>query len=112
MICRMANQRTHFRLEYPQAERPRLKLPKEEFEIVDLSEKGLKFDCGPRFKPAAGTVIKGTVVFKDGKTCDIVGSVLRLIADKNHCVLTLSKGIPLAKMMEEQRLMIQKFKGR
>ena len=78
--------------------------------MIDLSEKGLKFDCGPRFRPTDGSVVKGTVVFKDGKTCEIAGTVLRYLIDKRQCVLNLTKGIPLAKMMEEQRLLLQKYK--
>jgi len=78
--------------------------------VLDLSEKGLKFDCGPRFRPTDGAAIKGTVVFRDGKTCDVAGTVLRYIVDKHQCVLTLTKGIPLTKMMEEQRHLLQKYK--
>lgn len=100
------NQRTHFRLEYPKPDRPTILIDGSTFEILDLSEQGCRFAVKSIFV-SAKQAIRGTVRFKDGKTCDVVGHILRSTDDS--CVLVLNKGVPLAKMHEEQRIMIRKY---
>jgi hypothetical protein len=107
----MTNQRDHFRVEYPKPDRPTIKIDKHSYEVIDLSEKGVKFDCGKTFRPQQNAPLAGTIVFQDKKTCDVVGTVLRYLADKNQCVAILSQGIPLTKMMEEHRMLLKKYKS-
>ena len=102
------NQRTHFRLEYPKPDRPTIQIDGTTFEILDLSEKGCRFAVTSIFSSAKAT-IRGTLRFKDGKTCDVVGHILRSTDDS--CVLVLNKGVPLAKMHEEQMILIRKYKS-
>jgi hypothetical protein len=106
----MSNQRNHFRIEYPKADRPRIKIDKTEFEVLDVSEHGIKFAGGGRFRGPPKTLVKGTILFKDGKSCDVVGVVLRHMKDTGDVAVKLSQGVPLAKMMEEQRVLLQKYK--
>lgn len=109
-LCRMQNQREHFRLEYPPMERPLVLIDGKAYEILNLSEGGIKFACGSDYKPA-NSKFRAMVKFRDGKTCNIAGVILRLEHEHGTCVVRLSHGIPLPKMMEEQRLLIQKMKG-
>jgi hypothetical protein len=102
------NQRTHFRLEYPKPDRPTILIDGRTYEILDLSESGCKFAVDGVFSSAKPS-IRGTVKFKDGKTCDVVGHILR--STDEFCVMILNKGIPLAKMHEEQIALIRKYKN-
>lgn len=106
----MSNQRGHFRLEYPKPDRPAFKIGKDSYEVLDLSEKGVKFACDGKYKPKEGGPIAGRVVFKDGKHCDVAGTILRYLKDKDQCVVVLDKGIPYPKMMEEQLHILRKYK--
>lgn len=107
----MTNQRENFRLEYPKDDRPQIQIEKYRYEVLDMSEKGVKFDCGKTYRPQQNAPLNATVIFQDGKTCPVKGTVLRYLADKNQCVATLTQGIPLAKMMEEHRMLLKKYKS-
>jgi hypothetical protein len=107
-----ANQRANFRLEYPPADRPIFQITnvaKLKLEIIDLSEKGMRFACPPGFKAQVGAEIKGTITFHDKKTMQVEGKILRILQDGAYCAAQLSVGVPLAKMMEEQRYILQKY---
>ncbi len=109
----MSNNRDFFRLEYPAADRPTIVVSGMTYEVLDLSEEGVKFAVPSSFKPNPALKIRGTITFKDGKSVDVVGTVLRILErkDKNQCVLTLTSGVPLPKMMEEQRYLLKKYRG-
>ena len=108
----MSNQRDHFRLEYPAADRPTILVQGTLYAVLDLSEKGVKFAVPKQFKPPPNKKIKATITFKDGKKIEIAGSVLRILEgkDDNQCVMELSEGVPLPKMMEEQRILLKKYR--
>lgn len=101
---------TFFRLVYPEVDRPVLQIGKRLCEIVDLSEEGVKFVQPAGFSPALETLLNGIVKFYNGETVSISGKVLRYDEKKGHCVLHLHEGLPFAKMIEEQRRLINKYK--
>lgn len=107
----MSNQRAHYRLDYPHADRPMLVIETRQCPVLDLSEKGCKFLLPKGFRPAPKTRFRGTIHFKSGKTCEIDGHVLRVLPEAETCVLILTVGVPLTLMMEEQRLLIKKYKA-
>lgn len=103
-------QRDHFRLEYPLSDRPKFQIDKHVFTVMDVSERGIKFAISTAYRPKPKTPLKGIITFADGKKVEIAGEVLRLAPDFAFCVAILTKGVPLAKMMEEQRHLIKKYK--
>jgi hypothetical protein len=103
--------RDHYRLEYPVADRPRVLIHGRQYEVVDVSEQGLKFRCDNSIKPEKDSPFRGVVFFNDGKNFPVSGTVLRYDPSSDQCVVLLTKGIPLAKMIEEQLLLIRKYKG-
>lgn len=108
----MANQkRDHYRLEYPVPDRPSVLVNGLKYEVIDLSEQGMKFICNRTYAPAKDSAFNGTVFFKDGKSFNVSGRVLRYDPTNDHCVVLLTKGIPLPKMIEEQLHLIRKYKG-
>jgi hypothetical protein len=106
-----SQKRDHYRLEYPVSDRPSVLINGQQYEIVDVSEQGMKFKCENKITPDQDAPFKATVFFKDGKSFDVSGTILRYNPDQDHCVVLLSKGIPLAKMIEEQLILIRKYKG-
>jgi hypothetical protein len=103
--------RGHYRLEYPVSDRPSVLVNGHQYEVVDVSEQGMKFKCQNKITPDKDSPFKATVFFKDGKSFDVSGTILRYDAEQDQCVVQLTKGIPLAKMIEEQLLLIRKYKG-
>lgn len=103
--------RDHYRLEYPVNDRPTVLISGLRYEVIDASEQGLKFRCNNTITPEKNSLFRGTVFFQDGKNYEVSGTVLRYDPESDHCVVLLTKGIPLAKMIEEQLLLIRKYKG-
>jgi len=103
--------RNYFRLQYFKPDRPIITITGKSFDVVDLSEKGIKFELPRGFKPRENARIGGTVTFPDKTKFEIIGTILRVNATTKECVLVLEEGIPLAKMLEEQRRLIQKYKN-
>jgi hypothetical protein len=72
------------------------------FEVVECSERGLRYEVGERRPPAVGSRIGGRLVFRSGETLDVTGDVVRL-QDGLIAVALHSPGIPFALVMREQR---------
>ena len=102
-------QRDHFRINYPNGARPTITIAGQELTIVDLSEAGVKYALGLTPRPDKGKTVIGVVRFRDGTKIRVEGTVVRSSAEDRTCILHLSKGIPLSKMMEEQRYIIRNF---
>jgi len=105
-------QRDFFRLIYPPADRPNIKIEESRFPVGDLSEMGIKFFHQETIKFPVGVRMKGTIIFKDGSKCEVEGDILRVDVDSTPAftVVEFVKGIPMAKMLEEQRILIKKYK--
>lgn len=93
--------RNHYRIEYPPAARPVLLIGGRSYEILNLSEQGLKYDHPGGSKPAIGEPLSGTIVFADRKRVEVEGSVLRVVG--STVVAHLGRGVPFGKIMAEQR---------
>ena len=71
--------RSCVRVEYPAGCGPRLVIGEHEYEVMDISEKGIKFitDHPERFCPGLKEVA-ADITFRDGKSCEIQGAILRI----------------------------------
>ena len=67
--------RIHSRKEYGPKERPRLKVGKIEFEVVDISERGIKFINNKKINMEGW--ISGTLIFLDNRSIEIDAIVVR-----------------------------------
>ena len=94
--------RRYYRVEYPASARPSLKIRKHEFEIVNISEKGVMFVADK--KTAFGRWVSGEVTFSDGETMGIEGKVVRKHENNIGMSLTI-KPIPYSRILSEQRLL-------
>lgn len=94
--------RRYYRVEYPPSLRPILKIRKHQFEVLDISEKGIKFLTGEKIK--FGRWVSGRVTFYDGETLPIEGKIVREHENNIGLFLTI-KAIPYSKILSEQRLL-------
>ena len=96
------SRRDHYRVVYPFAERPTFEMGWSAFEVVECSERGIRYDVGDRRAPAVGSQVAGRLVFRSGGILDLVGDVVRL-QDGLVALLLQPPGIPFAVVMHEQR---------
>ncbi|HTS89714.1 MAG TPA: PilZ domain-containing protein [Gemmatimonadales bacterium] len=98
--------REHYRVAYPTALRPKLVVQGVTFEVVDISERGIRFRLGEAARPEPGFEVQGEVRFRRGETITLRGTVLR-VAD-GEVAARLEEGIPLRVIMEEQRFLLDR----
>jgi hypothetical protein len=96
------SRRDHYRVTYPFAERPSLEVGWTALEVVECSERGLRYDVGERHRPAIGSEVAGRLVFRSGGVLDVVGQVVR-IQNGLVAVVLQPPGIPFAIVIHEQR---------
>ncbi len=102
------HEREHYRVTYPSSLRPRLTIQGHSFDVLDLSERGLRFRLGDVPAPAPGNDLEGTVRFRRGEALTVRGTVLRVI---DHDVsVRLEEGIPVRVIMEEQRFLLHRHR--
>ncbi len=111
MVGGSNNQREHYRIFYRAPDQPVFHSDQGKFPIVDISEGGFRF----AFKKGAlfmeGDYLEGTIVFPAKRgSIPIKGQVLRVFEREIAVQLDVDSRIPLAKIMEEQRVLIQKGK--
>jgi PilZ domain len=101
-----AHEREHYRIAYPTALRPKLLVHGITFDVVDISERGIRFLLGQAQRPEPGFELQGVVRFKRGDTATIRGTVLRVI--DGEVASYLDEGFPLRVIMEEQRYLLDR----
>ncbi len=106
----VVNRRQFFRLQYPVGERPSLVLSGVPHPVVDISERGIRFQVAD-LALQVGAEVFGAVRFHDGSEWRVSGQVVRVMNEPPHCALELEGGIPLPKILEEQRYLIRKYRG-
>jgi PilZ domain len=103
------NQREHYRIRYPDLERPEFQVGKQKYAVLDVSERGMRFKIPMSHAFISGQTVKGIVVFRSGKQVAIEGRIMRITQAESSCSLQLRRSIPLAYIMEEQRLLLQRY---
>jgi len=68
----------------------------------------MKFELTLGFELPLESVVEGTIHFRDGKSCQVAGEVYRL-GENGSCVVLFSRGVPFAKIMEEQRHVLKRY---
>lgn len=107
---RQENARSHYRVVYPLAARPRLR----EFglgvehAVLDCSEKGLRYSSARPPLPPVGSEVEGTIEFPDGEEQRIAGIVVRTFNGEVALHLA-SRPIPFTRIIQQQRFLRQKF---
>lgn len=81
-----------------------------EFEIVDVSEKGVRFLYHKKEKIELNKYMIAVIRFRDGESYEVAGRVVRHEDDK--IALQLERGIPYRRIIDEQRMLAQKYPRR
>ena len=101
------NRREHYRIIYPVSCRPKLVINNKQYEVIDISEKGVRFlhqgTC--TLQPGSETRIK--ITFHNGVSLDIKCKVLRF--NDTAAILSLLQDIPFEIIIEEQRYIKKSF---
>jgi len=101
--------REYYRVAYPTSLRPRLEVLDHQFDVVDVSERGLRFRLGQAAAPDAGNEVQGTIRFRRGDTVPIRGVVVR-VDENGEVAARLDDGVPLRVIMEEQRFLLDRHR--
>lgn len=101
--------REYYRVAYPTSLRPRLEVQGHFFDVIDVSEKGMRFTLGKTAEPPRlGDEVAGTIRFRRGEEVQVRGAVARL--DGREVAVRLEDGIPLRTIMEEQRFLLNRHR--
>ncbi len=103
------NQREHYRIRYPDLERPEFLVGKQKYPVLDVSERGIRVKLPMSHVFVLGQIVKGIVKFRSGKQVAIEGRIIRITQAESSCSVQLRRSIPLAYIMEEQRLLLQRY---
>ncbi len=104
------NRRQFFRLEYPGNTGPRFISGGVNFQVLDLSEYGLRLKIKSNIGYQSGTSFVGSLTFTSGESFLVFGTIKRITEDSLS--IELKKAVPLRIIMAEQRRLIQLFPKR
>jgi len=96
------SRRALYRILYPLTERPIFEIGRFAYEVIDCSERGLRYEVKDRRLPALGTALGGRLVFRRGESVEVVGEVIRRRADTVALALD-APGIAFGEILAEQR---------
>ncbi|MEO1526844.1 MAG: PilZ domain-containing protein [Planctomycetota bacterium] len=99
--------RAYYRLRYPSSMRPSIRIQSVDYEVAELSERGMRVVMPRDVRLEKGTPIEGIIRFYDRQTSEIKGSVLR--RDKDEVVFSIDSGISYKRMLDEQMAIVHKY---
>jgi hypothetical protein len=98
--------RQSYRIIYPQDYRPKLIINNIQFEILDLSETGLRFQLKENLK-LPGDLFHAKVKLHDDSCIEILGRIIRITGEHAAMFLVVKK-IPYQFILSEQAYLRQK----
>lgn len=102
--------RDYFRLEYPYEYRPILLHQDRQYQVVNISEYGVKFRTDDVEQFDVGQQLKAEIVFHDQQRYPCHGEVIRM--GSRSVVLQLEQPVPLHKIRSEHILLINRFSNK
>ncbi|HEU4628484.1 MAG TPA: PilZ domain-containing protein [Gemmatimonadaceae bacterium] len=107
------NRRGYYRIHFPAEARPRLLLDSPGSvhpvgEVIECSERGLRFAVPTRWLLPVGTSVSGRVLFLRGAEAHVAGTVIRMQQDEVALMLG-REGIPLSVILDEQRYLRSRY---
>jgi len=101
------HKRQFYRINYPVDARPRLRINKKSYDIIDISEEGIKFRYDEVLEERhLGAKIRGTITFKGGQALDLKGTVTRLF--KEDMIIKPKESISYEDIIIKEQLYILK----
>jgi hypothetical protein len=94
-------ERSYFRIPYSSFEGPRLVIDCAVLQVVDCSERGLRYLASPHDVPARGTRLRGRLRFPRGVEVEVDGVVVR-VKGREVAVRLAEPGVPFRVILQEQ----------
>lgn len=101
--------REHYRIQYPLAARPHFLVEGRRYQVVDLSETGMRLRLDRPDGPEVGGEIRGTIRFRRGEEVVVAGVVVRVADD--HAAVRLDIPLPFRVVLDEQRYLRERHRG-
>jgi len=101
------NRRELYRIIYPISIRPVLEIHDIEYDVIDISEKGIRILNNSYRAFPIESIVKGKINFSDGKSLNFAGNILR--SSKNNTIISLTGNIPFMRICIEQRYIRDKY---
>lgn len=110
----MMDRREWERVEYDDGLRPKLQIGRQLHDVVDCSERGVRYRVEEAPPPQVGSEVVGRVRFSDGWSVDVEGAVVRLEADPAPAVAVhfTARWIPREAILSEKRRLRMQERGR
>lgn len=105
----MTNKRNYYRIEYPLGDQPTFICSLGKFKVLDVSEGGFSFSYAKITPPFEGEELEGDIQFGSRGKVTIKGVVVRVTGEQVSVRLLEQHKVPLPRIMEEQRYLIQKY---
>jgi len=96
------SRRALYRVIYPLNERPTLQVGRSLYEVMDCSERGLRYEVRDQQVPSLGRPVTGILLFRRGGSIELTGEVIRTHAGTVALELD-SPGILFSDILAEQR---------
>jgi hypothetical protein len=100
----MGQSRDYFRIPFPVTERPRLIVDKDEFEAIDLSERGARVTAAGKLLARGKESFGVTIRFKDGTAATTSAMIHR--QEGEQLVLRFKESLPFGVIAGEQRRLL------
>lgn len=101
-----SERRQGYRIVYPQGYHPSLIIRDKQFDILDLSETGLRFKMLESVK-LPGDLFHAQVKIHDGSSIEVLGRIIRIAGDQAAMFMVVKK-IPYQIILSEQAYLRQK----
>ena len=102
-------EREHYRVQYPPPARPHIVVAGRSFEVIDLSERGVRFRLDEEVPLSVRDEVGGTVRFRRNESIEVMGVVVRVTG--REVAVKLDVGVPLRIIIEEQRFLREHHRG-
>lgn len=102
-------EREHHRIQYPTEARPQFVIAGRAHEVIDLSERGVRFRAAEDVNISVDDELAGRLRFRQGEPVDVKGTVLRIAG--REIAVRLEVGVPLKVIIEEQRYLRERHRG-
>jgi hypothetical protein len=94
-----SERRAFIRIEYPAEKRPRFIVDDHEMEVINLSERGLKFIDDGQLYGTTGKMVRGKIKFTNEKTVTLSGQI---VWTRNNEIGVILNGRIAFSIMKEQ----------
>lgn len=92
--------RRYYRVRYPMMRRPSVDVWGRRFDVIDVSEGGVRFQCSDPESAPAGQPVQAVITFDDTGQAEVEGTVVRV--ERQRVALELTVGVPYSRIVREQ----------